>query len=74
MNITQDSKIDMSDLQTKMKILQKHQVFEAEILAHGNIIESVQQVNRCTKVTSWLSCQLEIILFICSSFGQYKYI
>uniref|UniRef100_A0A673I813 Spectrin beta chain, non-erythrocytic 2-like n=1 Tax=Sinocyclocheilus rhinocerous TaxID=307959 RepID=A0A673I813_9TELE len=43
MNKTQDSKIDMSDLQTKMKILQKHQVFEAEILAHGNIIESVQQ-------------------------------
>uniref|UniRef100_A0A672QKD3 Spectrin, beta, non-erythrocytic 5 n=1 Tax=Sinocyclocheilus grahami TaxID=75366 RepID=A0A672QKD3_SINGR len=43
MNKTQDSKIDMSDLQTKMKILQKHQVFEAEILAHRNIIESVQQ-------------------------------
>ncbi|XP_026142105.1 spectrin beta chain, non-erythrocytic 5 isoform X1 [Carassius auratus] len=43
MNKTQDSKIDMSDLQTKMKILQKHQAFEAEILAHGNIIESVQQ-------------------------------
>ncbi|XP_043119308.1 spectrin beta chain, non-erythrocytic 5 isoform X2 [Puntigrus tetrazona] len=43
MNKIQDSKLDMNDLQTKMKILQKHQVFEAEILAHGNIIESVQQ-------------------------------
>ncbi|XP_077095863.1 spectrin beta chain, non-erythrocytic 5 isoform X1 [Siphateles boraxobius] len=41
--IQEDSKMDMSNLQTKMKILQKHQVFEAEILAHGNIIESVQQ-------------------------------
>ncbi|XP_050989413.1 spectrin beta chain, non-erythrocytic 5 isoform X1 [Labeo rohita] len=41
--IQEDSKMDMSNLQTKMKILQKHQVFEAEILAHGKIIESVQQ-------------------------------
>ncbi|XP_068070705.2 spectrin beta chain, non-erythrocytic 5 isoform X1 [Danio rerio] len=41
--IQEDSKMDMSNLQTKMKMLQKHQVFEAEILAHGNIIESVQQ-------------------------------
>ncbi|XP_073682671.1 spectrin beta chain, non-erythrocytic 5 [Garra rufa] len=41
--IQEDSKMDMSNLQTKMKILQKHQVFEAEILAHGNIIESVQR-------------------------------
>ncbi len=61
MNKTQDSKIDMSDLQTKMKILQKHQVFEAEILAHGNIIESVQRVSRSTKVTSWLSSQKSYI-------------
>ncbi|XP_066510159.1 spectrin beta chain, non-erythrocytic 5 [Hoplias malabaricus] len=38
-----DSKMDLSNLQTKMKLLQKHQVFEAEILAHGKIIESVQQ-------------------------------
>nr|XP_055027307.1 spectrin beta chain, non-erythrocytic 5 [Misgurnus anguillicaudatus] len=44
MNKTEDdSKMDLSNLQTKMKILQKHQVFEAEILAHGKIIESVQQ-------------------------------
>lgn len=56
--------MDMSNLQTKMKILQKHQVFEAEILAHGNIIESVQQVSRCTKVTNWLSSQSEIILYL----------
>ncbi|KAK2878694.1 hypothetical protein Q8A67_019485 [Cirrhinus molitorella] len=41
--IQEDSKMDMSNLQTKMKILQKHQVFEAEILAHGKIIESVQR-------------------------------
>uniref|UniRef100_A0A4W4DYW9 Spectrin, beta, non-erythrocytic 5 n=1 Tax=Electrophorus electricus TaxID=8005 RepID=A0A4W4DYW9_ELEEL len=38
-----DSKVDLSSLQTKMKLLQKHQVFEAEILAHGKIIESVKQ-------------------------------
>ncbi len=71
MNKTQDSKIDMSDLQTKMKILQKHQVFEAEILAHGNIIESVQRVSRCTKVTSSV---VRNPIFICSYIGQYKYI
>ncbi|TRY84982.1 hypothetical protein DNTS_028857 [Danionella cerebrum] len=41
--IQEDSKMDMSNLKTKLKILQKHQVFEAEILAHRNIIESVQQ-------------------------------
>ncbi|KAA0711222.1 Spectrin beta chain, non-erythrocytic 5 [Triplophysa tibetana] len=41
--IQDDSEMDLSSLETKMKILQKHQVFEAEILAHGKIIESVQQ-------------------------------
>lgn len=40
----EDSKMDLSNLQAKMKLLQKHQVFEAEILAHGKIIDSVQQV------------------------------
>lgn len=40
----EDTKMDLSNLQTKMKLLQKHQVFEAEILAHSKIIESVQQV------------------------------
>ncbi|KAK3538029.1 hypothetical protein QTP70_027382 [Hemibagrus guttatus] len=39
----EDSKMDLSNLQAKMKLLQKHQVFEAEILAHGKIIDSVQQ-------------------------------
>ncbi|XP_053365454.1 spectrin beta chain, non-erythrocytic 5 isoform X1 [Clarias gariepinus] len=39
----EDSKVDLSNLQAKMKLLQKHQVFEAEILAHGKIIDSVQQ-------------------------------
>lgn len=41
----EDSKVDLSNLQAKMKLLQKHQVFEAEILAHGKIIDSVQQVS-----------------------------
>ncbi|XP_015205968.2 spectrin beta chain, non-erythrocytic 5 isoform X1 [Lepisosteus oculatus] len=36
-----DSKKDLSDLQVKMKLLQKHQAFEAEILAHEEIITSV---------------------------------
>ena len=40
----ENSKMDLSNLQTKMKMLQKHQVFEVEILAHGRIIDSVQQV------------------------------
>jgi spectrin beta len=40
----EDSKVDLSNLQTKMKLLQKHQVFEAEILAHSRIIDSVQLV------------------------------
>ncbi|XP_028993920.1 spectrin beta chain, non-erythrocytic 1 isoform X2 [Betta splendens] len=39
--MAEDSKADLSNLQTKMKLLQKHQVFEAEILAHSEIIRSV---------------------------------
>ncbi|XP_010891275.2 spectrin beta chain, non-erythrocytic 5 isoform X2 [Esox lucius] len=42
LKIQEDSKVDLSNLQTKMKLLQKHQVFEAEILAHSKIIDSVQ--------------------------------
>ncbi|XP_067847252.1 spectrin beta chain, non-erythrocytic 5 [Heptranchias perlo] len=36
-----DSSVDISDLQDKLKLLQKHQAFEAEILAHQAIITSV---------------------------------
>lgn len=46
--------MDLSNLQAKMKLLQKHQVFEAEILAHGKIIDSVQQVRPvkcCFRIT-----------------------
>lgn len=32
------------DLQSKLKLLQKHQVFEAEILAHETNIQTVIQV------------------------------
>ncbi|XP_054861726.1 spectrin beta chain, non-erythrocytic 5 isoform X3 [Amphiprion ocellaris] len=39
--MAEDGKADLSNLQTKMKLLQKHQVFEAEILAHSEIIGSV---------------------------------
>lgn len=42
--MAEDHRADLSNLQTKMKLLQKHQVFEAEILAHENIISSVLQV------------------------------
>ncbi|XP_030641786.1 spectrin beta chain, non-erythrocytic 5 [Chanos chanos] len=41
--LKEDSKMDLSNLQTKMKLLQKHQVFEAEILAHGKIIDSIEK-------------------------------
>ncbi|XP_071354370.1 spectrin beta chain, non-erythrocytic 5 [Trachinotus anak] len=41
--MAEDGKADLSNLQTKMKLLQKHQVFEAEILAHSEIISSVLQ-------------------------------
>ncbi|KAM9777958.1 spectrin beta chain, non-erythrocytic 5 [Neosynchiropus ocellatus] len=41
--MSEDSKMDLSSLQTKMKLLQKHQVFEAEILAHRPIIHAVLQ-------------------------------
>lgn len=44
--MAEDGKADLSNLQTKMKLLQKHQVFEAEILAHSEIISSVLQVRR----------------------------
>uniref|UniRef100_UPI00398EAE6B spectrin beta chain, non-erythrocytic 5 n=1 Tax=Pristiophorus japonicus TaxID=55135 RepID=UPI00398EAE6B len=36
-----NSSADISDLQDKLKLLQKHQAFEAEILAHQAIITSV---------------------------------
>ncbi|KAM4625618.1 spectrin beta chain, non-erythrocytic 5 [Polymixia lowei] len=39
--LAEDGKADLSNLHTKMKLLQKHQVFEAEILAHSEIISSV---------------------------------
>ncbi|KAM9341571.1 spectrin beta chain, non-erythrocytic 5 [Symphorus nematophorus] len=39
--MAEDGKADLSNLQAKMKLLQKHQVFEAEILAHSEIIRSV---------------------------------
>ncbi|XP_062252883.1 spectrin beta chain, non-erythrocytic 5 [Platichthys flesus] len=39
--MAEDGKADMTNLKTKMKLLQKHQVFEAEILAHSKIISSV---------------------------------
>ncbi|KAJ8333342.1 hypothetical protein SKAU_G00422380 [Synaphobranchus kaupii] len=41
--LQEDCKRDLSDLQVKLKLLQKHQVFEAEILAHHEIISAVQQ-------------------------------
>ncbi|KAG5855882.1 hypothetical protein ANANG_G00001630 [Anguilla anguilla] len=41
--LQEDCKRDLSDLKMKMKLLQKHQVFEAEILAHHEIISAVQQ-------------------------------
>lgn len=46
MKMAEDNRADLSNLQAKMKLLQKHQVFEAEILAHENIISSVLQVMR----------------------------
>ncbi|XP_034721323.1 spectrin beta chain, non-erythrocytic 5-like, partial [Etheostoma cragini] len=39
--MAEDGKADLSTLQAKMKLLQKHQVFEAEILAHRETISSV---------------------------------
>ncbi|XP_029982912.1 spectrin beta chain, non-erythrocytic 5 [Sphaeramia orbicularis] len=41
--MAEDSKADLSSLNVKMKLLQKHQVFEAEILAHREIISAVLQ-------------------------------
>lgn len=46
MKMAEDNRADLSNLQAKMKLLQKHQVFEAEILAHEDIISSVLQVMR----------------------------
>ncbi|XP_054653046.1 spectrin beta chain, non-erythrocytic 1 isoform X2 [Dunckerocampus dactyliophorus] len=43
LKLSDDGKADLSNLQTKMKLLQKHQVFEAEILAHGEVISGVRQ-------------------------------
>lgn len=47
--MAEDGKTDLSNLQAKMKLLQKHQVFEAEILAHGQIIASVLLVRKGEK-------------------------
>lgn len=42
--LAEDHRAELSNLQAKMKLLQRHQVFEAQILAHGKIIASVLQV------------------------------
>ncbi|XP_072120569.1 spectrin beta chain, non-erythrocytic 5 [Mobula birostris] len=39
-----DTSTDISDLQGKLKLLQKHQTFEAEIMAHQAIITSVTEM------------------------------
>ncbi|XP_068608001.1 spectrin beta chain, non-erythrocytic 5 [Brachionichthys hirsutus] len=39
--MAEDGKTDLSNLRAKMKLLQKHQAFEAEILAHSEIISLV---------------------------------
>ncbi|XP_030248101.1 spectrin beta chain, non-erythrocytic 5 [Sparus aurata] len=44
--MAEDGKADLSNLHAKMKLLQKHQVFEAEILAHSEIISSVLQAGK----------------------------
>ncbi|KAM8834261.1 LOW QUALITY PROTEIN: spectrin beta chain, non-erythrocytic 5 [Synchiropus picturatus] len=41
--MSEDGEVDLSSLQSKMRLLQKHQVFEAEILAHRPIIHAVLQ-------------------------------
>jgi len=49
---------DPSSLQDKMKLLQKHQVFEAEILANEEIITAVNKVTHSASVFTdycWLS-------------------
>nr|XP_057947283.1 spectrin beta chain, non-erythrocytic 5-like isoform X2 [Doryrhamphus excisus] len=43
LKLSDDGKADLSKLQIKMKLLQKHQVFEAEILAHGEVISGIRQ-------------------------------
>lgn len=47
---------DPSNLQDKMKLLQKHQVFEAEILANEEIITAVNKVtlSSCYCFYRWL--------------------
>lgn len=42
--MAEDHRADLTNLQAKMKLLQRHQVFEAQILAHGKTIASVLQV------------------------------
>lgn len=44
--MVEESIANLTDLRAKMKLLQKHQVFEAEILAHEEIIGAVLQVRR----------------------------
>ncbi|XP_063295491.1 spectrin beta chain, non-erythrocytic 5 [Pelobates fuscus] len=43
MQMLDDSHQGPTDLQSKLKMLQKHQVFEAEILAHEKIIQDVTE-------------------------------
>lgn len=40
-----DTQQGSTDIQSKLKLLQKHQVFEAEILAHEKTIQDVTEVN-----------------------------
>lgn len=47
--MAEDHRAELSNLQAKMKLLQRHQVFEAQILAHGKTIASVLQVRGDTQ-------------------------
>lgn len=48
--MAEDQRADLTNLQAKMKLLQRHQVFEAEIMAHSKIIASVLQVRPDTRL------------------------
>lgn len=61
--MAEDHRADLTNLQAKMKLLQRHQVFEAEILAHGKIIASVLQVRGDSRLEMKIKWLLLFVLF-----------
>ncbi|KAH3854791.1 hypothetical protein DPMN_097340 [Dreissena polymorpha] len=63
---TEDNFKEVSDLQGKMRKLQKHQAFEAEIVANTDRIHKIKQVGPNCSLNTSLTCDNVLKLIICA--------